>query len=114
MPYMARVPQREDSPEQVGARLRLIRIGYGMAQGYTEEMSQAEFCRLTGIGRQAWNNAETGDNRLGHDNAMKLWRKTGVGLDYVYHADARVLPHALLVEISKIEAAEATSKPKRA
>ena len=30
-------------------------------------MSQSEFARRCGIGVAAWNNAETGDNRIGLD-----------------------------------------------
>lgn len=99
---MARVPLRPDSPQAVGERLRLIRLGYGMAQGASREMSQAEMSRLCGIGRQAWNNAETGDNRLGIDNAMALARRTGASLDYIYFGNARGLPHELAVAIEAL------------
>ena len=103
---MAR-PPRPDSAEAIGERLRLIRIAYGTAQGHDREMSQAEVCRLTGVGRQAWNNAETGDNRIGIDNAMSIVRSIGVSLDYIYFGDRRGLPHALAVEIDKLQNAHA-------
>jgi len=103
-------PPHPESVEAMAARLRLIRIGYGKAQGFAGEMSQAELCRLTGIGRAAWNNAETGDGRIGIDNAMKLARKTGAGLNYIFRGDEADLAHALGVQIQKL----VQIKPKRA
>ena len=66
-------------------------------------MSQAEFARMCGIGPAAWNNAETGDNRIGLDNALALRRATGATLDYIYCNDSAALPHALAVEIAKLD-----------
>lgn len=99
---MAQTP-RIDSNEAIGLRLQLIRVAFGIVQGHTREMSQAEIARLSGVGRQAWNNAETGDNRLGLDNAMKICVRTGVSLDYIYFGNPSGLPHALAVEIEKLE-----------
>jgi transcriptional regulator with XRE-family HTH domain len=83
--------------------LRLIRIAYGRAQRHAREMSQAEIARLCSISAQAWNNAETGDNRIGIDNAMKIAKRTGASLDYIYFGDTRGLPHVLAIEIGRIE-----------
>jgi transcriptional regulator with XRE-family HTH domain len=93
---------RPDSNTAIGARLRLIRLAYGVAQGRTREMSQAEFSRLCGIGAAAWNNAETGDNRIGLDSALAIRRRTGVSLDYIFEGDPAGLPHVLAVEIEKL------------
>jgi|GEM_PF-2829641 len=100
-PVMAR-PQRPESLESIGRRLRLIRLAFGAAQGYEREMSQAEIARRTGISHQAWNNAETGDNRIGLDNAMLLCGVTGASLDYIYFGNRAGLPHALAIEIDKL------------
>ncbi len=113
MPVGMAAPLRFDTPEQIGQRLRWIRIAFGKVQGHTNEISQSEFARRCDIGIAAWNNAETGDNRIGVDSALKLWHVTGVGLDYVFHGDMRTVPHALAVEIQKLEAAE-QRKAKRA
>ena len=96
-------PPRLDSTEAVAARLRLIRLAYGALQDPLHPMSQAEFSRLCDIGRAAWNNAETGDNRIGIDNAMAVARRTGVSLDYIYLGDQRGLPHAMAVEIARLQ-----------
>jgi transcriptional regulator with XRE-family HTH domain len=96
---------RPDSPKAVGARLRLIRIAYGILQGRKGQMSQAEISRFLGIGRAAWNNAETGDNRLSVDNALKLRRKLGVSLDYLFDGEGWVR-HDLMIEIAKLEASD--------
>ena len=94
---------RPDSNEAIGARLRLIRLAYGLLQDPLHPMSQAEFSRLCGINRQAWNNAETGDNRIGLDSALAVKRRTGIGLNYIYDGDLRDLPHAIAIEIARLE-----------
>lgn len=94
---------RPDSNDAIGARLRAIRIAYGYSQGQIREMSQAEFARLCDIGAAAWNNAETGDNRIGLDSALKVRRKTGISLDYIFTGDERGLPHALAIELAKLD-----------
>lgn len=77
--------------------------------GREKEITQAEFTGLCGVNRQAWNNAETGDARIGIDSAMAVVRRTGATLDYIYLGDSTHLPHRLAVEIEQIEAAEKKS-----
>lgn len=96
---------RPDTPKAIGARLQLVRLAYGIVQGSTKELSQVDFAKLCGISKGTWNNAETGDNRLGLDNALAVCRRTGVSLDYIYRGERAGLPHALAVEIEKIEKA---------
>ena len=60
----------------VSRRLRQARE----ALGYT----QSQLCRLTGINAQVWNNAETGDNMISINNAVRLRSKTGIPLDWIY------------------------------
>lgn len=99
---MAAAP-RNDSNAAIGNRLRLIRLAYGALQDPLHPITQAEFSRLCGIGRAAWNNAETGDNRIGIDGAMAICRRTGVTLDYIYFGERSRLPHALALEIERLE-----------
>jgi transcriptional regulator with XRE-family HTH domain len=101
---------RPDNAAAIGARLRLIRIAYGLAQGHKREMSQTEFAKLCGISLSAWNNAETGDNRIGIDNALSVVRQTGVSLDFIYRGERGGLPHIIALEISKLEARRATRR----
>lgn len=101
---------RPDSVEAISERLRLLRIAYGRVQGYEREMSQVEFASLVGIGKSAWNNAETGDNRIGLDNAMEIARRIGVGLEYTYFGIKDLMPHALAVEITNLERAESAKR----
>ena len=103
--------EKTDSNEAIGDRLKLVRLAYGALQNPLHPMSQAEFCRLCGISRAAWNNAETGDNRIGLDNAKLVRQRTGVGLDYIYEGDMRALPHAIAMEINRLLA---TKPAKRA
>lgn len=105
---MAR-PPRLDSAEAVGRRLRLIRIAFSNLQGYAKTMTQKDFSEFCEINRQAWNNAETGDSRLGLDNARSVRKRTGVGLNYIYDGDERDLPHPFAVEIARLERLEAES-----
>lgn len=105
---------RPDSPEAIGVRLRLIRIAFGKAQKIVEdELSQAEFGRRMGVPPNTLNNCETGDNRIGIDNALKISAKTGVSLDYIYKGTGE-LPHTLAIEIEKLERAEQRAEAKRA
>lgn len=105
---------RLDSPEAIGQRLKLLRRAYSHAQGHTREMNKSDFPRLCGIGVQAWHNAESGLNRIGLDNAMRVRSRTGVGLDFIYFDNRNGLPHAIAVEIEKIEKAEKAAPTKRA
>lgn len=61
---------------------------------------------MIGCGVSAWNNSETGDARIGLDNAIKLRRVTGVSLDYIYDADRKQMPYNIMREIEKIEAGD--------
>jgi transcriptional regulator with XRE-family HTH domain len=103
-------PPRPDSIDAISDRLRLIRIAYSYAQGRDREMTQVEFSALAGISKQAWNNAETGDSRIGVDAAMAVTRRTGVPLDYIYFGNLSGLPHAIAVEIEKLERARELKK----
>jgi len=97
------VSQHIDDPASIAKRFRLIRRAYGALQHNSAPMSQSEFARLCGIGVAAWNNAETGDNRIGLDNAMALRRITGATLDYVFCGDIAAMPHSLMIEIEKLD-----------
>lgn len=69
------------------------------------KLSQATLCRTTGISTAAWNNAETGDARIGVDNAILLCQATGLTLDWVYRGVRSGLPHPLNEAIGRQEAA---------
>ncbi len=88
----------------MGPRLRLIRLAYGRVQGRTRDISQAEFGRLCGISGPTWNNVEQGLNRIGIDNAIAVYQRTGAPLDYIFLGEKRHLPLDLGTEIAKIEA----------
>jgi transcriptional regulator with XRE-family HTH domain len=87
-------PNRPDSPHEIGQRLRLTRQALGL--------SQAELCRRTGIRPAAWNNAETGDNRIGIESAVELCKTTGVTLDWIFLGHRGGLPQKLAVDIEKL------------
>lgn len=93
---------RVDSIDTMSARLRAIRLAYSALQRSGPAMSQSEFARACGLGVQAWHNAEAGHNRIGIDNAMAVVRRTGVSLDYIYFGQRAALPHALAVEIDRV------------
>jgi hypothetical protein len=99
---MASRSATESSTPAVAERLRLLREAL--------EIDQAEICRQTGIGTSAWNNAETGDNRIGVDNAMKLRKRYSIGLDYIYAGDYGVLPSELATKIGRLNAPQRGSK----
>jgi DNA-binding XRE family transcriptional regulator len=94
-PSLAMARKRQpDSRNDIGERLRVTREALGL--------SQAELCRRLGISPAAWNNAETGDNRIGIDNAMLLCKTTGVTLDWIYLGHRGGLPQKLAVDIERL------------
>jgi transcriptional regulator with XRE-family HTH domain len=106
---MAKMP-KPDSMEEIGRRLRLIRIAFGYISGYDRELEQKEIAQLCGINRQSWNNSEKGRARLGLDFAKLVRRRTGATLDYIFEGETANLPHRLAIEIERIEAQEAGAK----
>jgi transcriptional regulator with XRE-family HTH domain len=99
---MARQPHPE-SQEAIAWRLQITREAL--------ELSQAELCRRTGIGKAAWNNAETGDNRIGLDAALALARTFGIGLDWTYRGILRDIPSDLAKKIeARMSAAGAATR----
>ncbi len=100
-PDMARHIDPE-SVEECARRLRATREAL--------ELSQAEICRQTKIRPQAWNNAETGDNRLTVPNALALCRRYGLTTDWLYRGDARQLPAELAHKIALYEAEQRPRK----
>lgn len=91
-----------ESIEACAERLRITREALGL--------SQAEICRQTKIHASAWNNAETGDNRLTYDNALKLCRRYGLTLDWLMRGDIRQIPAELSKKIAEIEAGGAVAR----
>jgi transcriptional regulator with XRE-family HTH domain len=89
---------RHANPESIDAaadRLKITRLALGL--------SQAEICRQTDITVQAWNNAETGDNRLTVDNALRVCRRYGVSLEWLFRGDIRGVPAELARRIAQAE-----------
>ena len=74
-----------DKPDQIGARLRLLRLALGYEQA-------RPFCQRLEISDQAWNNYESGRRRISLDEVMKVVQKTGVSLDWVYRGLESTLP----------------------
>ncbi len=86
----------------VAARLRITRLAL--------KLTQRRLCELTGLSTSAWNNAETGDSRIGVDSAIQLCQATGVTLDWIYRGSRVGLP----VEISEAIARVEREPPKKA
>jgi DNA-binding XRE family transcriptional regulator len=80
------------SVQDVAERLAITRDAMGW--------SQAELCRRSGISKQSWNNAETADERISVDNAIKLCRATHVTLDWVYRGTRALLPANVLAMVN--------------
>lgn len=101
-PTMKAQSAAPESTGMVAERLRLLREALGF--------DQAEMCRRTGIGVSAWNNAETGDNRIGISNAIKVRQAFGIGLDYIFMGDQRALPAELATKIARLNAPQKASR----
>ena len=92
---MARRPSAPTATEMIAERLRLTREAKGL--------KQAAWCRLVGIGPQAWNNYERAVNRISLDQAMRICAATGVTLDWIYRGIAAGLPIEMASEIQRLD-----------
>jgi transcriptional regulator with XRE-family HTH domain len=95
-------PGAVSSTAEVTARLKTTRKAL--------KLSQAALCRLTGISPQAWNNVETGDARIGLDNAIQLCDATGLTLDWVFRGIRSGMSTEIRTAIAEQETAEATGE----
>ena len=89
-----------ESTENVAKRMRLTRMAL--------RLSQSEIARQIGIQQQVWNNAETGDNRLSINAAVKLYRTFQIDLMWTYFGEKGNLTSDF---VKKIEAVRVTSAP---
>ncbi len=76
--------------------------------------NQAEFCRKYGFDARLWNNYERAVSRISIDNARKLWRKTGVGFEWIYTGVDVLLPRFIAEKLRDIELADTAKARKRA
>jgi len=74
-----------DGPEQIGARLKRLRIAYGFAVA-------KQFANFVGISEAAWNHFETGRRPPTVPDAIKVAAKTGASLDWIYRGMEHTLP----------------------
>jgi transcriptional regulator with XRE-family HTH domain len=81
----------------VGERLKRTRE----ALGYEGHGGQAIWCRFVGITPQAWNNYESGLNRISLDQAFKVCAATGVTLDWIYFGDRSGLPVRIASQLAE-------------
>ncbi len=84
------------STKNVAARLTMTREALGL--------SQAEICRRSGIAKSAWNNAETADNRLSLNDAIRLWEAFEIDLRWTFLGKIGGLPHDLAKKVEKLMA----------
>lgn len=94
--------RRAAGTAEVAERLRISREAL--------KLTQARLCRITGISAAAWNNAETGDARIGIDNAILLCDATGLTLDWVYRGRRETLDPDILEAIVRLETEERRRK----
>lgn len=65
--------------------------------------NQRAFAEFLGISAQAWNNYEKAGRRISLDEALKVVRRTGVTLDWIYFGDERGLPLELATALRKLD-----------
>lgn len=80
LPVMAKRRTAISTADIEADRLRVTREATGL--------TQAQFCRATGIGQQAWNNYERGRVRISLNAAIKVCQAFGFTLDWIYRGDA--------------------------
>ncbi len=92
---MAEPPREPTRVHEVAARLRITRLAL--------KLTQRRLCQLTGLSTSAWNNAETGDSRIGVDSAILLCQATGITLDWIYRGSRVGLPTGISEAIALVE-----------
>jgi len=100
MGTMATKAESPESTQEVARRLKLTREAFGM--------KKAAWCRFVGISPQAWQNVEGGENtpainRISIDEALKVCRATGVGLNWIYRGDRDDVPIKVALELQKLD-----------
>jgi transcriptional regulator with XRE-family HTH domain len=88
-----------DRPEVIAARLRALRRAL--------KHNQKTFCEVVGISEQAWNHFERGRRAPTVKDGVKIAKKTGVTLDWIYCGDGQGLQDkALKKSLEDLEAEE--------
>lgn len=90
-----------ESIEACAERLKLTRLA-----AMNGEDNQAKWCRLVQISTSKWNNAETGDNWLALENALKLCQRYGITLDWIYRGDMQCMSSEMRDKIANLQAAK--------
>lgn len=104
---------RKESPEStqaVAERLRLTREAF--------HMKKAAWCRFVGISPQAWGNVEgtktaPAINRIGLEQALKVCKATGVGLNWIFRGQRDDVPMKVHMELLKLESEAGVTSPAR-
>lgn len=94
---------RQESPEStqaVAARLRLTRQAFNM--------KKATWCRFVDMSPQAWNNVEgtetsPASNRISLDEALKVCRTTGVGLNWIFRGNRDDVPYKVALALHRLD-----------
>jgi hypothetical protein len=97
---MATKAESPESTHEVARRLRLTREAF--------DMKKAAWCRFVGISPQAWQNVEGGEhtpaiNRISLDEALKVVRATGVGLNWIYQGDRDDVPVKIALKLQELD-----------
>lgn len=90
---MKRPSESPESTAAIGKRLEALRKAHNM--------NQAVWCRLVGIGPPAWNNYEKGLRRISLDQALKICKATGVGLNYIFRGLTSDVPVSIAIALQK-------------
>ena len=106
---MVSKPESLEGTQAVAERLRMTREAF--------RMNKATWCKFVDISPQAWSGVEGTKNspalnRIALDQALKVCRATGVGLNWIYRGSRDDIPVKVAMEIARLES-EAASPQKR-
>lgn len=74
--------------DPIALRLETTRVALG-------HKNQAEFAKGANLSQNRYNQYETGERRITIDAALKLKRKYGISLDWIYDGDRYGLPQGI-------------------
>jgi transcriptional regulator with XRE-family HTH domain len=86
-----------DRPENVGARLKALRLALGFNQARA-------FAAFLEINEQAWNHFETGRRPPVVRDGIRIAERTGASLDWIYRGLEHTLPLHLAEKLRQVDA----------
>lgn len=91
-PHAGGMPSRQEI-EETAARLKAARLAINP--------NQTEFANEAGLSQHRYNQYETGSRALTLDAAIKLHKRYGLSLDWLFRGETAMMPHGLVERLRR-------------